>query len=86
MEITYVVIVAIVAYAFGAIVKLKWDKMPNKYIPIQNVLIGIASGFICYFAGVETDLTQAIFLCLIATMSAGGIADLTKIFKTGGKK
>ena len=81
MEITYVVIIAIVAYVLGAITKIFIDAVPNKYIPIQNVVVGIVSALICYFTGIETNLLQAIVLCLIATMGAGGIADLINIGK-----
>lgn len=79
MEITYVVIIAIVAYILGAITKMFIDAVPNKYIPIQNVVVGILSALICYFTGIETDLLQSIVLCLAATMGAGGIADLINI-------
>lgn len=79
MEITYIVIIALVAYVLGSITSVFIDKIPNKYIPLQNVIIGLISALICYFAGVETNLMQAIVLCLIATMGAGGIADLIKI-------
>lgn len=81
MEITHVIIITIVAYIFGAITKLFIDAIPNKYIPIQNVVIGLISAFICYFAKIETNLLQAIVLCLMATMGAGGIADLIKTKK-----
>ena len=79
MEITYVIIITLVAYIFGAITKIFIDSIPNKYIPIQNVIIGIISAIICYFAGIETNLLQSFVLCLVATMGAGGIADLIKI-------
>lgn len=79
MEITYVIIITLVAYIFGAITKIFIDSIPNKYIPIQNVIIGIISAIICYFAGIETNLLQSFVLCLMATMGAGGIADLIKI-------
>lgn len=84
MEITYVIVVAIVAYIFGAINKIFVNEVPNKFIPIQNVGIGLVSGIICYFTKVEPDILQSIFLCLVATMSAGGISDLIKIFKKEG--
>ena len=84
MEITYIIIVGIVAYIFGAINKLFVDEVPNKFIPIQNVGIGLVSGIICYFTKIEPNLLQAIVLCFMATMGAGGIADLTKIFKKEG--
>lgn len=79
MEITYVIIIAIIAYVFGAITKIFVDNIPNKYIPIQNVVIGIISAIICYFTGIEPNLLQAIVLCIVATMGAGGVADLINI-------
>lgn len=79
MEITYVVVIAIIAYICGAITKIFVDSIPNKYIPIQNVIIGVISAIICYFTGIEPNLLQAIVLCLVATMGAGGIADLINI-------
>lgn len=79
MEITYVVVIAIIAYIFGAITKIWIDEIPNKYIPVQNVVIGIISAVICYFTGIEPNLLQAIVLCLVACMGAGGVADLINI-------
>ena len=79
MEITYVIVIAIIAYIFGAITKIWIDEIPNKYIPVQNVVIGIISAVICYFTGIEPNLLQAIVLCLVACMGAGGIADLINI-------
>lgn len=81
MEITYVVVIAIIAYIFGAITKIWIDEIPNKYIPVQNVVIGLISGLICYFTGIEANFLQAIVLCLVACMGAGGIADLINIKK-----
>lgn len=79
MEITYVVIISIITYICGAITKCFVDKIPNKYIPIQNVVIGLIAGFVCYFTKVETNLLQSLVLCLVASMGAGGIADLSKL-------
>ena len=79
MEITYVIIIAIIAYIFGAITKIFIDSVPNKYIPIQNVGIGVISALICYFTGIEPNLLQAFVLCIVACMGAGGIADLINI-------
>lgn len=83
MEITYIVVVSIVAYVLGAVTKVFVETIPNKFIPIQNVLIGIVSALICYFTKIEPDLLEAIILCLMATMGAGGIADLVKTIKKG---
>lgn len=81
MQITYVVIVTIITYIFGAITKVFIDVVPNKFIPLQNVIIGIVSGLICYFTGIEPDLLTALVLCFMSAIGAGGIADLTKITK-----
>ena len=83
MEITYVIIIAIIAYIFGAITKIFVDSIPNKYIPIQNVIIGLISAVICYFTEIEPNLLQSVVLCVVATMGAGGIADLINIKKEG---
>lgn len=79
MEITYVIIISIIAYIFGAVTKVFVDKVPNKFIPLQNVIIGLIAALICYFTKIETNLLQSIVLCLVATMGAGGIADLISI-------
>lgn len=81
MEVTYIVVITIVAYILGSITKIFIEKIPNKYIPLQNVFVGLTSALICYFTKIETNLLQAIVLCLMATMGAGGIADLMKIGK-----
>lgn len=85
MNITYTVILVLVAYIFGAITKTFIDEIPNKYIPIQNVLIGLISGLICFFCKIEPNLLNAIVLCLMATMGAGGIADLINIKNKGDR-
>jgi ABC-type enterochelin transport system permease subunit len=81
MEITYILIVALVTYIFGAITKAFIDSIPNKFIPLQNVIIGIVSGLICYFTQVQPDLFTSLILCLVAASGAGGIADFIKMFK-----
>ncbi len=77
MEVTYLIVIALVTYVLGSITKLKIDKIPNKFIPIQNVIIGVVSAVICVVWKIEPDPMQAVILCLLATTGAGGIADLT---------
>ena len=81
MEITYMVILTIITYIFGAITKVFVDNVPNRFIPLQNVIIGIVAGLICYFTKIESNLLQALCLCLMVTMTAGGVADLKKLKK-----
>ncbi len=76
MEITYVVIIAIVTYVLGAITKTFISAIPNKYIPLQNLIIGVISAFICIYTEVEPDITQAFVLCIASASGAGGVHDL----------
>lgn len=83
MNITYTIIIALVAYIFGSITKIFIDSIPNKFIPIQNVVIGVISALICYFSKIEPNLLNALVLCLFATMGAGGVYDLINIKNKG---
>ena len=46
MTLTISVIVMLVTYICGAITKIFIEEIPNRYIPMQNVIIGIISGVI----------------------------------------
>lgn len=72
MEITYTIVVALITVILGAITKAWIDKVPNRFIPLQNVVIGVISGIVCYFIGVEPNIIKALFLCLIGSLAAGG--------------
>ena len=76
MEVTYMLIVSVVTYILGAINKMFFETLPNRFIPIQNVIIGIISGLVCYFANIETNLFNSIVVCLVAAQAAGGVSDL----------
>lgn len=81
MEITYAVIVAIVTLAAGAITKAFVEAIPDRFIPLQNLLIGIISAILCIVFDVELNVLQAFVLCIMASLGAGGAYDLvmTKI-------
>ena len=68
MDVSYVVIVAIVTYVLGT-------------FPIQNLIIALVSTLICYFTKIEPNFMQSFILCLMATMGAGGISDLMSVLK-----
>ena len=86
ITITYVVIVAVVTYIFGAITKAFVGSVPNKYIPLQNVIIGIISALVCYFTKVEPNLLVSFILCIISAAGAGGVADFIKMVKNKDEK
>lgn len=81
VEMIMSVMTAIITYIFGLLSK-KFNWIESKYIPIQNALIGIATGIICYLLKLsETDLATTIIYCLIGSMASGGTYDLTKVNK-----
>ena len=84
MTITVSVVVMVVAYVCGAITKAFLKDIPDRYIPIQNVIVGILSGIICFFVGLEENIVNAIIVCLMSALSAGGVSDLLKTKKTVG--
>ena len=75
MELTAFSVISLVTLIIGFISK-KLKIVDKKYIPLQNVVIGIISGFIVYF---ETSIFRSIVLCLIGSLSAGGAYDALKI-------
>lgn len=85
MTVSYVIVVAVVTYILGAFTKLKWSSLPNKYIPVQNVIIAIISALICFFTKVESNFINSFVLCFAATMGAGGVADLVKVIPKSSK-
>lgn len=85
MDTSYIIIITLLGYVLGAVTKVFIDVIPNKYIPLQNVIVGLISIFIYYFTKVEPSLFNSIIICLIATMVSGCIADLKKIAKGGDK-
>ena len=76
MKVTYMLVVSVVTYILGAINRAFFETLPNRFFPIQNVVIGLISGFVCYFANIETNLFNSIVVCLVAAEAAGGVSDL----------
>ena len=76
MTLTISVIVMLVTYICGAITKIFIEEIPNRYIPIQNVIIGIISGVICFFIEIDDNIIESILICLMSALSASGISDL----------
>ena len=77
-EMIMAVVAGIVTYIFGVIAK-KFNWIDSKYIPIQNAIIGMIAGMICYMLKVtEADLLTSIIYCIIGAMASGGTYDLTK--------
>ena len=78
MNITVALIVTAITLIAGEITKL--TSIPNKYIPLQNIVIAMLASIVCIVFQVENlGILEAIISCIFATMSAGGISDIKKI-------
>lgn len=78
MQITIALVVMAVTLVAGEITKL--TSLPNKYIPLQNIIIAIVASIVCIVFKVENlSALETVLTCVFATMSAGGIADMKKI-------
>lgn len=78
MEITVALIITALTLVAGEITKL--TNIPNKYIPLQNIIIAILASIICIIFKVQNmSVLETVVTCIFGTMSAGGIVDLKKI-------
>ena len=86
MEITIdmiiMIVTAIVTAIFGCCAK-KWKWDTKNYIPFQNLFIGIIAGVLSFTIGLNTNILNAVILCVFSAMTAGGTYDL---IKTKGEK
>lgn len=76
MEITIPSVISLITLLIGYF--SKYLGLNSKYIPLQNVIIGIISGIVIYFLKLSDNLLSAIVLCLISSLSAGGLYDSLK--------
>lgn len=80
MELTVTTIVAFTTLVLGEITKrLGW--VDKKYIPIQTLVVGLTSGAICFFCGVEENFFTAIVSCVLASAAASGVYDVVTVKK-----
>jgi uncharacterized membrane protein HdeD (DUF308 family) len=78
MELTVASIIAFITLILGQITK-KLGLVDKKYIPWQNLVIGVLSGVICWLVELEPNIAVSILTCLIASYGAGGLYDNLKV-------
>ena len=78
VEIISKVATFVVTLIFGLIAK-KFGWIESKYIPYQNLAIGIFAGILCYATGIEANLLVSIISCIASTMIAGGTYDVIHV-------
>ena len=72
----------IITYIMGILAK-KFDWIESKYIPVQNLLIGIFAGVLSFLVGLSDNIIVSIVACLIGSFTAGGLYDTLKTKKKG---
>lgn len=63
---------------FGGLAK-RFGWVEKTYLPIQNILIGILAGLLCWIIGLNENILTSILICLTSSMCAGGVYDVTQI-------
>ena len=63
---------------FGGLAQ-RFGWLESTYIPIQNVLIGIFAGVLCWLTGLNDNILTSILICLTSSLCAGGAYDLTRV-------
>jgi hypothetical protein len=76
-ELIFAVVTAVITGVLGAIMKNR--VIPSKYIPIQNIVIGIISGLIAVYFGLFQDIPTALVMSLAIALGVGGAYDATQI-------
>ena len=76
IQLIFSLVTAIVTAVLGAILKNK--VVPARFIPLQNLFVGIVSAVIAISFNLFTSIPLAIVTCLAIAMGVGGTYDLTQ--------
>ena len=63
---------------FGGLAK-KFEWVESTYLPIQNTLIGILAGVLCWLIELNDNILVSILICLTSSLCAGGVYDLSQV-------
>ena len=78
--LTVASVVLFTTLVFGTICK-SLNICTKNNIPLQNLVIGILAGILCYFIDVVSNIFEAVILCVISSLSAGGIYDFSRAIR-----
>ena len=76
-ELIFSVVTAIVTGVLGSITKNK--VIPSRFIPLQNIAIGVAAAIVAVYFKLFTDIPTAILVSLAMSLGVGGAYDATQI-------
>ncbi len=76
LELIFGVVQALVTAILASFTKNK--KVPKKYIPYQNIAVGLLAGILANYFNLYNDVVMAMFVCLSISTGVGGIYDATQ--------
>ncbi len=77
VELIFILVQAILTAILG--VFLKDNVVPSRWIPIQNIVIGLISSFVAIYFNLFPNIPVAIITCLAISLGVGGGYDAIKI-------
>lgn len=78
-ELIFAVVTAVVTGVLGSITKN--TVIPSKYIPLQNIAIGIVAAVVAVYFKLFNDIPTAIIVSLAISLGVGGTYDAVQIPK-----
>ena len=75
-ELIFMVVTAVVTGIIGAIFKNR--VVPARFIPIQNIVIGIIAAFVATYFKLFDNVAVAILVSLATALSVGGAYEATQ--------
>lgn len=76
IELVFALVTAIITGLLGTILKNK--VVPSRFIPVQNLVIGVVSAIVAVYFNLFQNVPVAIFTCLAISMGVGGTYDLSQ--------
>ena len=76
-ELIFAVVTAVITGLLGAITKNR--VVPSRFIPLQNIVIGIISGLIAVYFNLFQDIPTALIMSLAVALGVGGAYDALQI-------
>ncbi len=82
-ELIFAVVTAVITGLLGTF--FKNTVVPSRFIPLQNMVIGIIAAIVAVYFKLFTDIPTAILMSLAISMGVGGAYDATQIRKKSNK-
>jgi len=78
-EVIFAVVTAVITGILGTF--FKNTIVPSRFIPIQNLIIGVIAAVVAVYFNLFNDIPTAIIMSLAVAFSVGGAYDATQIRK-----